>query len=82
MQCSSQSWIIHAKNISAILTHMSEHFYQMFGREENNKMVQSCYGGSWRKMWISRPRLRFDGWGMLFRKSSIFCSNALVPIFF
>lgn len=35
--------------------------WQMSGVDENLRTVQSCYGGSWRKMWIARPRLRFDG---------------------
>ncbi|KAI5081102.1 hypothetical protein GOP47_0004285 [Adiantum capillus-veneris] len=35
--------------------------WQMFGVEENFSMLQSFYGGSWRNMWISRPRLRCDG---------------------
>ncbi|KAH7279362.1 hypothetical protein KP509_37G016100 [Ceratopteris richardii] len=35
--------------------------WQIFGVEENLQMVRSSYGGSWRRMWIMRPRLRFDG---------------------
>lgn len=35
--------------------------WQMSGVEENLRILKSCYGGSWRKMWIARPRLRFDG---------------------
>eukprot|EP00250_Pteridium_aquilinum_P014643 c22113_g1_i1 orf=231-1166(+) len=35
--------------------------WQVFGVEQNMQIVRSCYGGSWRRMWIERPRLRFDG---------------------
>lgn len=35
--------------------------WQISGVEQNMQIVRSCYGGSWRKMWIARPRLRFDG---------------------
>ncbi|XP_073003281.1 F-box protein 7 [Typha latifolia] len=35
--------------------------WQMSGAETNHKMVQSMYDGSWRKMWVQRPRIRTDG---------------------
>ncbi|KAH9298323.1 hypothetical protein KI387_030005, partial [Taxus chinensis] len=35
--------------------------WQPSGKEENLKILQKEYGGSWRKMWLLRPRLRFDG---------------------
>lgn len=35
--------------------------WQLSGKEENFKILQTDYGGSWRKMWLLRPRLRFDG---------------------
>eukprot|EP00249_Psilotum_nudum_P012714 c23938_g1_i2 orf=166-1137(+) len=35
--------------------------WQTSGAEENERIVWSCYGGSWRRMWRDRPRLRFDG---------------------
>ncbi|KAL6007661.1 F-box protein 7 [Asimina triloba] len=35
--------------------------WQMSGMVENYKIVQSMYEGSWRKMWLLRPRLRTDG---------------------
>jgi hypothetical protein len=33
----------------------------MFGVEQNEFIVQHSYDGSWRKMWLERPRVRFDG---------------------
>ncbi|KAJ7539782.1 hypothetical protein O6H91_11G108600 [Diphasiastrum complanatum] len=35
--------------------------WQTTGLEENEKIVSKIYGGSWRKMWLQRPRLCFDG---------------------
>lgn len=35
--------------------------WQLSGLEENYKILQTDFGGSWRKMWLHRPRLRFDG---------------------
>ncbi|KAK6938402.1 F-box protein Hrt3/FBXO9, C-terminal, partial [Dillenia turbinata] len=35
--------------------------WQQAGMVENYKIVQSRYDGSWRKMWLLRPRLRTDG---------------------
>ncbi|CAL0319415.1 unnamed protein product [Lupinus luteus] len=35
--------------------------WQFYGVVENYKILQSKYDGSWRKMWLSRPRLRTDG---------------------
>ncbi|KAJ8615323.1 hypothetical protein MRB53_034695 [Persea americana] len=35
--------------------------WQMSGAVENYRIVQSRYDGSWRKMWLLRPRLRTDG---------------------
>ncbi|KAK1300429.1 F-box protein 7 [Acorus calamus] len=35
--------------------------WQSFGAMENSRIVQRMYEGSWRKMWILRPRLRTDG---------------------
>ncbi|KAG5525073.1 hypothetical protein RHGRI_031677 [Rhododendron griersonianum] len=35
--------------------------WQIFGVVENYKILQSKYDGSWRKMWLSRPRIRTDG---------------------
>eukprot|EP00262_Sarcandra_glabra_P006980 TRINITY_DN19549_c0_g1_i1.p1 TRINITY_DN19549_c0_g1~~TRINITY_DN19549_c0_g1_i1.p1 ORF type:complete len:328 (+),score=34.80 TRINITY_DN19549_c0_g1_i1:168-1151(+) len=35
--------------------------WQLSGAIENYKIVQSRYEGSWRKMWLLRPRLRTDG---------------------
>uniref|UniRef100_A0A0D6QR07 F-box domain-containing protein n=1 Tax=Araucaria cunninghamii TaxID=56994 RepID=A0A0D6QR07_ARACU len=35
--------------------------WQRLGIEENFKILRTEYGGSWRKMWLHRPRLRFDG---------------------
>ncbi|KAG1369852.1 F-box protein 7 [Cocos nucifera] len=35
--------------------------WQMSGAETNYKIVQSMYEGSWRKMWVQRPRIRSDG---------------------
>ncbi|AES72316.1 putative F-box domain-containing protein [Medicago truncatula] len=35
--------------------------WQLSGAVENYKILQSKYDGSWRKMWLLRPRLRFDG---------------------
>lgn len=34
---------------------------KIFGVVENYKILQSKYDGSWRKMWLSRPRIRTDG---------------------
>lgn len=31
------------------------------GVVENYKILQSKYEGSWRKMWLLRPRVRTDG---------------------
>ncbi|RRT81394.1 hypothetical protein GW17_00041097 [Ensete ventricosum] len=31
------------------------------GTETNYRIVQSLYDGSWRKMWVWRPRIRNDG---------------------
>jgi hypothetical protein len=31
------------------------------GVEQNEVIVQHSYDGSWRKMWLERPRVRFDG---------------------
>ncbi|CAN6439267.1 unnamed protein product [Victoria cruziana] len=35
--------------------------WQISGPVENCKIVQTQYEGSWRKMWLSRPRIRTDG---------------------
>ncbi|KAK6132304.1 hypothetical protein DH2020_033928 [Rehmannia glutinosa] len=35
--------------------------WQLNGVVENYKILQSEYHGSWRKMWLLRPRLRTDG---------------------
>ncbi|KAG8378264.1 hypothetical protein BUALT_Bualt08G0119500 [Buddleja alternifolia] len=35
--------------------------WQLNGVVENYKILQSRYDGSWRKMWLLRPRLRTDG---------------------
>lgn len=35
--------------------------WQISGVVENYKTLQSKYDGSWRKMWLSRPRIRTDG---------------------
>ncbi|XAR62806.1 hypothetical protein NMG60_11017687 [Bertholletia excelsa] len=35
--------------------------WQISGVVENYKILQSQYAGSWRKMWLSRPRIRTDG---------------------
>ncbi|THU50255.1 hypothetical protein C4D60_Mb06t18250 [Musa balbisiana] len=35
--------------------------WQSSGAEANYRIVQSLYDGSWRKMWIQRPRIRNDG---------------------
>ncbi|XP_058088948.1 F-box protein 7 isoform X2 [Magnolia sinica] len=35
--------------------------WQASGPVENYRIIQSVYGGSWRKMWLVRPRLRTDG---------------------
>ncbi|PNX83727.1 F-box protein 7-like, partial [Trifolium pratense] len=35
--------------------------WQLSGAVENYKILQSKYDGSWRKMWLLRPRLRTDG---------------------
>ncbi|KAK7351110.1 hypothetical protein VNO77_10299 [Canavalia gladiata] len=35
--------------------------WQLSGVIENYKILQSKYDGSWRKMWLLRPRLRTDG---------------------
>ncbi|KAL3678700.1 hypothetical protein R1sor_021656 [Riccia sorocarpa] len=34
---------------------------QMFGVHENERIVREAYGGSWKRMWVERPRVRFDG---------------------
>jgi hypothetical protein len=36
-------------------------FMKLSGAVENYKILQSKYDGSWRKMWLLRPRLRIDG---------------------
>ncbi|GAV71965.1 F-box-like domain-containing protein [Cephalotus follicularis] len=35
--------------------------WQLSGALENYMILQSKYGSSWRKMWLSRPRVRTDG---------------------
>ncbi|KAK9270893.1 hypothetical protein L1049_026479 [Liquidambar formosana] len=35
--------------------------WQLSGVVENYKILQSRYDGSWRKMWLLRPRIRTDG---------------------
>ncbi|TYH65463.1 hypothetical protein ES332_D06G057900v1 [Gossypium tomentosum] len=35
--------------------------WQLSGLVENYKILQSKYEGSWRKMWLLRPRVRTDG---------------------
>ncbi|XP_042479908.1 F-box protein 7 isoform X2 [Macadamia integrifolia] len=35
--------------------------WQLSGPVENYRILQSRYEGSWRKMWILRPRIRTDG---------------------
>ncbi|KAL6525189.1 F-box protein 7 [Orobanche minor] len=35
--------------------------WQLIGVVENYKLLQAEYHGSWRKMWLLRPRLRTDG---------------------
>ncbi|KAK1404113.1 F-box protein 7 [Heracleum sosnowskyi] len=35
--------------------------WQLYGVVENYKLLQSTYDGSWRKMWLLRPRIRTDG---------------------
>jgi len=35
--------------------------WQVSGQEENERILQEQYGGSWRAMWMHRPRLRYDG---------------------
>ncbi|XP_077248817.1 F-box protein 7 [Tasmannia lanceolata] len=35
--------------------------WQLSGAVENYRIFQSSYDGSWRKMWLLRPRLRIDG---------------------
>ncbi|XP_010247678.1 PREDICTED: F-box protein 7 [Nelumbo nucifera] len=35
--------------------------WQLSGPAENYKILQSKYDGSWRKMWLLRPRVRTDG---------------------
>ncbi|KAK1407564.1 hypothetical protein QVD17_39183 [Tagetes erecta] len=35
--------------------------WQISGVVENYKLMQSSYDSSWRKMWLSRPRVRMDG---------------------
>ncbi|KAL8485619.1 hypothetical protein ACS0TY_027782 [Phlomoides rotata] len=35
--------------------------WQLNGVVENYKILQSVYHGSWRKMWLLRPRIRTDG---------------------
>ncbi|KDO80619.1 hypothetical protein CISIN_1g019659mg [Citrus sinensis] len=36
-------------------------FVKLSGVVENYKILQSRYEGSWRKMWLLRPRIRIDG---------------------
>lgn len=36
-------------------------FVKLSGIVENYKILQSKYDGSWRKMWLLRPRVRTDG---------------------
>lgn len=36
-------------------------FVKLSGMVENYKILQSKYEGSWRKMWLLRPRIRVDG---------------------
>uniref|UniRef100_A0A0E0DEC6 F-box protein n=1 Tax=Oryza meridionalis TaxID=40149 RepID=A0A0E0DEC6_9ORYZ len=35
--------------------------WQRTGMEANYQMVQSLYDSSWRKMWMLRPRIQYDG---------------------
>ncbi|KAL2609824.1 hypothetical protein R1flu_028397 [Riccia fluitans] len=35
--------------------------WQMFGVQENERIARVSYGGSWKRMWIERPRIRYDG---------------------
>ncbi|KAK1424344.1 hypothetical protein QVD17_19672 [Tagetes erecta] len=35
--------------------------WQISGAVENYKLMQSNYDSSWRKIWLSRPRVRMDG---------------------
>ncbi|KAF0893812.1 hypothetical protein E2562_029698 [Oryza meyeriana var. granulata] len=35
--------------------------WQRTGMEANYRMVQSLYDSSWRKMWMLRPRIQYDG---------------------
>lgn len=35
--------------------------WQIFGKVENYKILQSEYDGSWKKMWLLRSRVRTDG---------------------
>ncbi|XP_026455289.1 F-box protein 7-like [Papaver somniferum] len=35
--------------------------WQIIGAAENHRIFQSTYQGSWRKMWLLRPRIRTDG---------------------
>ncbi|XP_074557419.1 LOW QUALITY PROTEIN: F-box protein 7 [Curcuma longa] len=35
--------------------------WQSYGAEANYRIVRSLYNGSWRKMWVQRPRIRNDG---------------------
>ncbi|XP_042468547.1 F-box protein 7-like isoform X1 [Zingiber officinale] len=35
--------------------------WQSYGAEANYIIVRSLYNGSWRKMWVQRPRIRNDG---------------------
>ena len=39
------------------------------GVAENYKILQSKYDGSWRRMWLSRPRVRTDGMTCIYRYS-------------
>lgn len=36
-------------------------YFKITGIAENYKILQSNYNGSWKKMWILRPRVRTDG---------------------
>lgn len=58
------------------LKHMSL-LMKMSGAETNYKIVQSMYKGSWRKMWVQRPRIRNDG---KYSLSTIWCARVNVLI--
>ncbi|KAI3983975.1 hypothetical protein MKX01_035102 [Papaver californicum] len=38
-----------------------ELLHEIIGAVENHRIFQSTYQGSWRKMWLLRPRIRTDG---------------------